>query len=60
MLMNPSSQKNRGFAFICYVNLEDAKRDLAELKDAQVKGKHCGVSPSQDNDTLYMGNICET
>ena len=55
MLMNPSSQNNRGFAFIHYVNLEDAKP-----KDAQVKGKRCGVSPSQDNDTLYMDNICET
>ena len=50
MVLNPSSQKNRGFAFICYMNLEDAKRALAELKDAQVKGKHRGVSPSQDND----------
>ena len=50
MVMNPSSQKNKGFAFIRYVNMEDAKRALAELKDAQVKGKHCGVSPSQDND----------
>ena len=58
--MNPSLHKNRGFAFICYVNLEDAKHALTELKDAHVKGKHCGVSPSQDNDTLYMVNICET
>jgi RNA recognition motif-containing protein len=60
MVMNPSLQKNKGFAFIHYLNLEDPKRALAELKDAQVKGKRCGVSPSQDNDTLYMGNICET
>ena len=47
MVMNPSSQKNKGFAFIRYVNMEDAKRALAELKDAQVKGKHCDMSPSQ-------------
>ena len=58
--MNPSSQKNRGFAFIRYVNLEDAKRALVELKDAQVKGKRCGVSPSQDNANDKDGNICET
>ena len=58
--MNPSSHKNRGFAFICYVNLEDAKQALTELKDAQVKGKRCGVSPSQDNDNDKDGNICET
>ena len=60
MVINPSSQKNRGFAFIRYVNLEDAKRALTELKDAQVKGKCCGVSPSQDNDNDKDGNICET
>lgn len=60
MSKNPVSQKNRGFAFIRYEAVEDAKRALTELKDTQVKGKRCGVSPSQDNDTLYMGNICKT
>ena len=38
--MNPSLQKNKGFSFIRYVNLEDAKWVLAKLKDAQVKGKN--------------------
>ena len=51
MLMNPSSQKNRGFAFIRHVNLEDAKRALDKLKDVQVKGKRCDVSPSQEYET---------
>ena len=54
------SQKNRGFAFIRYATIEEAKRALTELKDAQVKDKRCGVSPSEDNDTLYLGNICKT
>ena len=31
------------------LNLGDAKLALTELKDAQVKGKRCGMSPSQDN-----------
>ena len=31
------------------LNLGDAKLALVELKDAQVKGKRCGMSPSQDN-----------
>ena len=44
-------KKNRGFAFIRHVNMEDAKRALAELKDAQVKGKSCDVSPSQECET---------
>lgn len=60
MSKNPASQKNRGFAFIRYATIEEAKRALTELKDAQVKDKRCGVSPSQDNDTLYLGNICKT
>ena len=60
MVMNPSSQKNRGFSSIRYVNLEDAKWALNKLKDAQVKGKCCGVSPIQDNDNDKDDNICET
>jgi RNA recognition motif-containing protein len=60
MSKNPVSQKNRGFSFIRYETIEVAKRALIELKDAQVKDKCCGVSPSQDNDTLYLENICKT
>ena len=41
MVMNPSSQKNRGFAFIHYVNLEDEKQALDELKDALYMGNIC-------------------
>lgn len=26
----------------------------------QINGKQCGVTPSQDSDTLYLGNICKT
>lgn len=26
----------------------------------QIKGKQCGVTPSQDSDTLFLGNICKT
>lgn len=30
------------------------------LKFYQVNGKQCGVAPSQDSDTLFVGNICKT
>ena len=60
MSKNPTSQKNRGFAFIRYETIEEAKCALTDLKNAQVKDKRCGVTPSQDNNTLYMGNICKT
>jgi len=26
----------------------------------QINGKKCGVTASQDNDTLFVGNICKT
>lgn len=26
----------------------------------QVRGKRCGTAPSEDNDTLFLGNICNT
>lgn len=60
MSRNPTTQKNKGFAFIQYATVEQAKKALAELKNPEVREKRCGVSPSQDNDTLYVGNICKT
>lgn len=60
MSRNPTTQKNKGFAFIQYATVEQAKKALTELKNPEVREKRCGVSPSQDNDTLYVGNICKT
>ncbi|KAG9445397.1 hypothetical protein H6P81_016737 [Aristolochia fimbriata] len=61
IVKHPTTQKSKGFAFIRYATVEQAKKALSELKDgAEVKGKRVGISASQDNDTLYMGNICKT
>eukprot|EP00253_Pinus_taeda_P003994 PITA_03994 len=60
LMMNPQTQKNKGFAFIRYAAVDQAKRACTELKNPQVKGKVCGVSPSEDSDTLFLGNICQT
>ncbi|KAG1355309.1 nucleolin [Cocos nucifera] len=61
IVRNPSTQKSKGFAFIRYANVEHAKKALAELKDGtEVRGKQVGISASQYNDTLYLGNICKT
>ncbi|XP_068634193.1 polyadenylate-binding protein, cytoplasmic and nuclear-like isoform X2 [Aristolochia californica] len=61
IVKHPTTQKSKGFAFIRYATVEQAKKALLELKDgAEVKGKRVGISASQDNDTLYMGNICKT
>ncbi|ONK71695.1 uncharacterized protein A4U43_C04F11390 [Asparagus officinalis] len=61
IVKHPSTQKSKGFAFLRYANIEHTKKALAELKDGiEVKGKKVMVSASQDNDTLYLGNICKT
>ncbi|XP_019463688.1 PREDICTED: nucleolin-like isoform X1 [Lupinus angustifolius] len=60
LMMNPQTKKNKGFAFLRFETVEQAKRAVAELKNPVINGKRCGVTPSQDSDTLYLGNICKT
>ncbi|KAL4555963.1 hypothetical protein LXL04_038597 [Taraxacum kok-saghyz] len=60
LLMNPMTNKNKGFAFIRFATVEQARRALNELKRPMINGKQCGVAPSQDSDTLFVGNICKT
>ncbi|KAL9673791.1 hypothetical protein QQ045_030053 [Rhodiola kirilowii] len=60
LMINPQTKKNKGFAFLRFATAEQAKRAVTELKNTMVRGKPCGVSPSQDSDTLFIGNICKT
>ncbi|XP_024016998.1 heterogeneous nuclear ribonucleoprotein Q isoform X1 [Morus notabilis] len=60
LMMNPQTKKNKGFAFLRFSTVEQAKRAVTELKNPVIKGKQCGVTPSQDSDTLFLGNICKT
>ncbi|KAJ9558687.1 hypothetical protein OSB04_013301 [Centaurea solstitialis] len=60
LMMNAQSKKNKGFAFLRFATVEQAKRACVELKNPVVHGKQCGVSPSQDSDTLFLGNVCKT
>ncbi|XP_058103582.1 heterogeneous nuclear ribonucleoprotein Q-like [Magnolia sinica] len=60
LMMNPQTKKNKGFAFLRFATVEKAKRAVSELKSPMVNGKQCGVAPSQDNDKLFLGNICKT
>ncbi|KAL3326022.1 hypothetical protein AABB24_036971 [Solanum stoloniferum] len=60
LMMNSHTKKNKGFAFLRFATVEQAKRACTELKNPVINGKQCGVSPSQDNDTLFLGNICKT
>ncbi|URD98625.1 hypothetical protein MUK42_29964 [Musa troglodytarum] len=54
------TNKNKGFAFVKFANKEQAARALIELKNPMIRGKRCGIAPSEDNDTLFLGNICNT
>ncbi|KAF9668722.1 hypothetical protein SADUNF_Sadunf14G0033100 [Salix dunnii] len=60
LMMNPQTKKNKGFAFLRFATVEQAKRAVTELKNPLINGKQCGVTPSQDSDTLFLGNICKT
>ncbi|KAK9163924.1 hypothetical protein Syun_004826 [Stephania yunnanensis] len=60
LMKNPLTRKNKGFAFIQFATTEQAKRAVNELKSTMVNGKQCGVFPSQDSDTLFIGNVCKT
>ncbi|CAN6463665.1 unnamed protein product [Victoria cruziana] len=54
------TNKNKGFAFVQFSTKEEANRALSELKFPMIRGKRCGIAPSEDNDTLFLGNICNT
>ncbi|KAL6007967.1 hypothetical protein ACLOJK_033472 [Asimina triloba] len=68
IVKNPATQKSKGFGFIRYTTIEQAKKVLSDFPDGVevvyldrlVRGRLCGISASQDNDTLYLGNICKT
>ncbi|KAH7519943.1 hypothetical protein FEM48_Zijuj08G0091000 [Ziziphus jujuba var. spinosa] len=55
-----STNKNKGYAFVEYTKKEHARRALLEMKNPVICGKRCGTAPSEDNDTLFLGNICNT
>lgn len=55
-----ATNKNKGFAFVKFANKEQVARALEEMKNPLIRGKRCGIAPSEDNDTLFLGNICNT
>ncbi|CAA7403426.1 unnamed protein product [Spirodela intermedia] len=55
-----NTNKNRGFAFVRFAEKEHVRRALSELRNPMICGKRCGIAPNEDNDTLFLGNICNT
>ncbi|KAJ7555715.1 hypothetical protein O6H91_05G052000 [Diphasiastrum complanatum] len=49
--------KNKGFAFVQYATASQAKHATVELEHVQVRGRICGVVPSEENDILFIGNL---
>ncbi|CAH2057974.1 unnamed protein product [Thlaspi arvense] len=60
IMKNPQTKKSKGYAFLRFATAEQAKRAVKELKNPMINGKKCGVTASQDKDTLLIGNICKT
>ncbi|KQK11934.1 heterogeneous nuclear ribonucleoprotein Q isoform X3 [Brachypodium distachyon] len=54
------TNRNKGFAFVKFATKEQVSRALAEMKNPMIRGKRCGIAASEDNDTLFLGNICNT
>lgn len=61
IVRHPTTNKSKGFAFIRFANREHTIKALIDLKDGtEIKGKHVRIQASQDNATLYLGNISKT
>lgn len=54
------TNKNKGFGFVRFATVDQAKKAASELKHIKVKGKLCGIIKSIDNETLHLANICPT
>ncbi|CAL5345986.1 unnamed protein product [Camellia sinensis] len=57
---DPSTNKNKGYAFVKFATKEQASQALSDMKNPLICGKRCGTAPNEDNDTLFLGNICNT
>ncbi|KAI5070948.1 hypothetical protein GOP47_0013199 [Adiantum capillus-veneris] len=60
LMTNPESGKNKGYAFVRFATPEQAIRAATELDRTKIREKECAVVPSEENDTLFVGNICKS
>ncbi|XP_074294553.1 uncharacterized protein LOC141622420 isoform X1 [Silene latifolia] len=60
LLKDSCTNKNRGCGFVRFATKDQAKKALSEMKNPVISGKRCGTAASEDNDTLFIGNICNT
>ncbi|MCO5593622.1 hypothetical protein L7F22_047637 [Adiantum nelumboides] len=60
LMTHPESGRNKGYAFVRFATPEQAIRAATELDRAKIRDKECAVVPSEENDTLFVGNICKS
>ncbi|CAN8284515.1 unnamed protein product [Cochlearia groenlandica] len=60
IMKDPQTKKSKGYAFLRFATVEQAKRAVKEHKNPTINGKKCGVTASQDNGTLFISHICKT
>eukprot|EP00250_Pteridium_aquilinum_P019867 c24612_g1_i1 orf=585-3026(-) len=60
LMTHPQSGKNRGYAFVRFATVDQAIRAATELDRTKIRDRECAVVPSEDNDTLFVGNICKS
>lgn len=49
---------NKGFAFVRFREVWQARWAANDLRTAMIKGKTCGICKNNDNETLHLRNIC--
>jgi len=61
LMMEPMTNRNRGFAFCCFTNNQDAQKCVNELDNYEIRpNKSLGVCLSQSNCRLFVGSIPKT
>jgi len=61
LMMEPMTNRNRGFAFCCFTNNSDAQKCVNELDNYEIRtNKSLGVCLSQSNCRLFVGSIPKT
>jgi heterogeneous nuclear ribonucleoprotein R len=57
LLKDKDTGQNKGYAFVTFMNEENAEKAIETLNDSEVKGRKLRFSQSQSKHRLFVGNI---
>lgn len=57
ILKDKETGTNKGYAFVTFMNKENAEEAIAKLTNSEIKGKKVRVSHSQPKNRLFVGNV---